>query len=221
MTFWSLTSYSNFPTDQIFHQFHDIYTELDLHRITSGFHGAFATGVACQQGTITLPNTFFPTCWDLLMLQLLRPGFSNLLWLFSTFHIECPSVLSRFCFWRAGHANRDRSPTDTWSRPFLDFHLLYLLRPILLPSLSWLPGICPSNIPRYFLDLTFKFFFKIFDPNVGMVNIVFKSSIYTSSRTYVRPSIRKSTTLLHHRCIIIICKAKIGIQIIKKGCRFY
>ena len=25
----------------------------------SGFHGAFATGVACQQGTLTLPDTWF------------------------------------------------------------------------------------------------------------------------------------------------------------------
>ena len=27
--------------------------------IMSGFHGAFATGVACQQGTLTLPDTWF------------------------------------------------------------------------------------------------------------------------------------------------------------------
>ena len=48
MTFWSLTN-SDFPTDKTFHQFYDHDTELDLHRIMSGFHGAFATGVACQQ----------------------------------------------------------------------------------------------------------------------------------------------------------------------------
>ena len=30
--------------------FHDLDYELDLHRIMSAFHGAFATGVACQQG---------------------------------------------------------------------------------------------------------------------------------------------------------------------------
>ena len=66
MTFWPLTN-SDFPTDQTFHQFHDLYTELDLHRIMSGFHGAFATGVASQQGTLTLPDTWFrPPFWDLL-----------------------------------------------------------------------------------------------------------------------------------------------------------
>ena len=35
---------------------HDLDTRLNLHRITSGFHGAFATGVASQQGTLTLPD---------------------------------------------------------------------------------------------------------------------------------------------------------------------
>ena len=97
MTFWPLTN-SDFPTDQTFHQFHDLYTELDLHRITSGFHGAFATDVASQQGTLTLPDTWFrPPFWDLLMLQLLRPNSSNFPCLYSTFHLEYPLVLSRFC----------------------------------------------------------------------------------------------------------------------------
>ena len=100
MTFWPLTN-SDFPTDQTFHRFHDLYTELDLHRIMSGFHGAFATGVASQQGTLTLPDTWFrPPFWDLLMLQLLRPNSSNLPCLYSTFHLEYPLVLSRFCFKR-------------------------------------------------------------------------------------------------------------------------
>ena len=98
-TFWPLTSYSEIPTNQTFNQFHDLDTELDLHRITSGFHGAFATGVACQQGTLTLPDTWFrPAFWDFLILKLLRPVFSNLSLLFSTFHLEYPSVLYRFSF---------------------------------------------------------------------------------------------------------------------------
>ena len=66
--------------------------------IMSGFHGAFATGVACQQGTLTLPDTWFrPPVWDLLVLQLLRPDSSILPCLYSTFHLEYPLVLSRFC----------------------------------------------------------------------------------------------------------------------------
>ena len=97
MTFWPLTN-SDFPTDQTFYQFYDLYTELDLHRIMSGFHGAFATGVASQQGTLTLPDTWFrPPFRDLLMLQLLRPNSSNLPCLYTTFHLEYPLVLSRFC----------------------------------------------------------------------------------------------------------------------------
>ena len=97
MTFWSLTN-SDFPTDQTFHQFHDLYTELDLHRIISGFHGAFATGVASQQETLTFRDTWFrPPFWDLLMLQLLRPNSSNFPCLYSTFYLEYPLVLSRFC----------------------------------------------------------------------------------------------------------------------------
>ena len=35
--------------------------------------------------------------WDLLMLRLLRPNSSNLPCLYSTFHLEYPLVLSRFC----------------------------------------------------------------------------------------------------------------------------
>ena len=58
MTFWPLTN-SDFRTNQTFHQFHDLDTDFDLHRIMSGFHGAFAVAVACQQGTLTLPDTWF------------------------------------------------------------------------------------------------------------------------------------------------------------------
>ena len=88
--------------EQTFHQFHDLDTGLDFQRITSGFHGAFATGVASQQGTLTLSDNWFrPPVGDLLMLQLLRPVLPNLPYLFSTFHFKYPLVLSRFCFEKA------------------------------------------------------------------------------------------------------------------------
>ena len=70
----------------------------------SGFHGAFATGVACQQGTLTLLDTWFrPPLWDLLVLQLLRPDSSNLPCLYATFHLGIPFgtfsiLLTRFIF---------------------------------------------------------------------------------------------------------------------------
>ena len=72
MTFWPLTN-SDLPTNKTVHQFYDLDTELDLHQIMSVFHGAFATGVACQQETLTLPDTWFcppfgtclcSNCWD-------------------------------------------------------------------------------------------------------------------------------------------------------------
>ena len=96
---WPLTNYSDFSTDQTFNQFHDLDTELDLHRITSGFHGAFATGVVCQQGTFNLPDVWFrPHFRDLLMLKLLRQGFPNMPCLFSTFHLEYPRYFLDFAY---------------------------------------------------------------------------------------------------------------------------
>ena len=55
MTFWPLTN-SDFPTDQTFHQFNDLYTEFDLHRIMSGIHGAFCmpAGNAYPSGHLVL-----------------------------------------------------------------------------------------------------------------------------------------------------------------------
>ena len=46
MTFWTLTSNSDFPIDHTFYQFYDLNTELDIHQFTSVFFGAFATVVA-------------------------------------------------------------------------------------------------------------------------------------------------------------------------------
>ena len=74
-------------------------TELDLHRIMSGFHGAFATGVACQRGMLTLPDTLFrPPFLGLACTPIAGTRFSNLPCLYSTFHLEYPLVLSRFYF---------------------------------------------------------------------------------------------------------------------------
>ena len=59
MTFWPSPSYSDFHIDKTFYQWHDLDAEHNLHRITSGFNEAFATDVACQQGTLTPPDTLF------------------------------------------------------------------------------------------------------------------------------------------------------------------
>ena len=58
MIFWPSTIYSDYPICQNFY-FHDLDTELALYQTTSGFHGAIATGVTCQPGALTLPDTWF------------------------------------------------------------------------------------------------------------------------------------------------------------------
>ena len=74
----------------------DIFTESDISP-NIGFHRASATGVACQQGTLTPPDTWsrpfgtciYSTCWD--------QSFSELVVIYRTMLFEYPSVLSRFC----------------------------------------------------------------------------------------------------------------------------
>ena len=90
---WPLTN-SDFPTDQTFHQFHDLYTELGLAPNYEWFPWrAFATGVASQQGTLTLPDTWFqshilglanaPIVEDQIPVDTCHD-------LYSTFHLEYP-----------------------------------------------------------------------------------------------------------------------------------
>ena len=91
----------DFSTDQPFHKFHDLDTELDLHLIMSGFRGTIAMGVAYASreglpfrtpGSVPRFGTWLcSNCWD----QISRTChvFTRLL----TFQ-EYPSVLSRFCF---------------------------------------------------------------------------------------------------------------------------
>ena len=58
MTFWLWPTVTS-QLIRLSTNFHDLDTELDLHLIMIGFHGSFATGVAYQQGTLTLPDTWF------------------------------------------------------------------------------------------------------------------------------------------------------------------
>ena len=56
-------------------------------------------GGACQQGTLTSPDTWFRLpFWDLLVLHLLIPDFSNMQSIYSTFHLEYPLVFLDFAF---------------------------------------------------------------------------------------------------------------------------
>ena len=87
---------SDFSTDQTFHQYYDLDTGLDFHRIMSGFHGAFATDVACQQGTLTLPDSLFCPFFGLSCAPIAETSFLELAMSYSTYHLEYPLVLSRF-----------------------------------------------------------------------------------------------------------------------------
>ena len=54
--------YSDFQTS---HKIHDLYTELDIYRITNGFHGAFATGLARFLKIPVLGLAYIcSNCWD-------------------------------------------------------------------------------------------------------------------------------------------------------------
>ena len=97
------------PTNQTFHQFHDLGTELDLHRLwvvsmehlqrvwyASRERLPFRTpGSVPRCGTYLCSN-----CWDQI------PGTFHVLYIlvevsihiYSTFHLEYSLVLSRFCF---------------------------------------------------------------------------------------------------------------------------
>ena len=86
--------------------------------------------MAWQQGTLTRPDTcFFPPFSDLLIRQMLSPLFPNLPCLFSTFHLEYPSILYRFCikmlsrlfFW-----NIHSIAVSRFSMIFLQSGLIYI-----------------------------------------------------------------------------------------------
>ena len=75
-----------------FTPFFVIDTELD-NRITRGVHAAFAS----RERLLYRAPGSVPLFWDLVGLQFLIPDFLNLPCLYSTFHLEYPSVLFRFC----------------------------------------------------------------------------------------------------------------------------
>ena len=105
--FWGL-AYA--PIDETsFHRFAQNFMSLiqnlsiELREVSMG---AFATSVACQQGELTLPGTcFLPLFWDLLLLKLLRPDFSNLPCRFFT--LNTPWYFLDFA-WIAGQKLRSR-----------------------------------------------------------------------------------------------------------------
>ena len=70
---------------------------LNLTWLNIGFHESFAMDVACQQGTLTPPDTWSRPIWDLHMFYLLRPILFPTLYFSRTIHFKHPSVPSQFC----------------------------------------------------------------------------------------------------------------------------
>ena len=83
----------------VFIQIRDLFTELDLIPTYERFHRTLATGIACWQGTLTLPDICCPPILDLHMFFLLRPIlFPIISYFFRNIHFEQLSDLSWLCF---------------------------------------------------------------------------------------------------------------------------
>ena len=69
------------------------------------------------------------------------------------------------------------TPPDTWSRPIIDWHMFYLLRPIFFPNLSLFSGPCTLNIPHYILPFAW---FQTFN------NPVNEAVIKTKTKSHIQ-----------------------------------
>ena len=102
MAFWPWISYSDSPTDNTFHQLFNLVTDIDLHRITSSFHGTFATSMAyIVPAGDTYPYghlVLSPFC-GLVFAPIVETRFHELAVSFSTFRLEYPLVGFVFKSW--------------------------------------------------------------------------------------------------------------------------
>ena len=101
-----------FPDDQTFYHFQDLDTKLDINRIMNGFYGAFATTVACQQGALTLPGTWFRPFMEPAYAPIVQTSFSELVVSFRDFSLECPQYFLDFTLMRSQSDNED--PIRNW-----------------------------------------------------------------------------------------------------------
>ena len=96
--------------DQTFHQFHDLDTFLDLHPITTGFHGAFATGVVCQQGNAYSSRHLVLSLFYVLIIETRFLGFTLILWLpYQAWPLPHPEIFMEH-LWQVWHTSRERLP---------------------------------------------------------------------------------------------------------------
>ena len=116
---------------------------LAFYLITRGFHRSFATGVACQQGTLIHPDTWDPSHFDVgvlkehFVLVITLVYQSNLAPNQDLYYRNCLSIVfwcvSKECGIQTGDA---RSSGRLVLSHFMiwDLHVFYLLRQILFPS---------------------------------------------------------------------------------------
>ena len=69
-----------------------------LNDIADGFYATFATGVTCQHGTLSFPDTWFSPFLGLAYAPIVKIRFSEIALSFPDFSLGIPSVLSWFCF---------------------------------------------------------------------------------------------------------------------------
>ena len=145
------------------HYWSDLITEFDfLPNCTRLLDRTYATGAACQQRTLTPPDTWScpfgtcicSTCWDI---DTLIVGFNilSVCDIITGLNIFTESdILPNIGFHRAfatGVACRQGTltPPDTWSCPTLGLACVLMSRPI-SPELVLSPDFWISNTPRYF-----------------------------------------------------------------------
>ena len=148
---------------------------LTFYLIVQGFHRTYATGAACQQRTLTPPDTWSCPIWDLQMFfcwdhwdSIIHntsnswpfPWFDTFRWFdtnswpFPRFDFLLNLTLLIIGFHGAsatGVACRQGTltPPDTWSCPTLGLACVLMSRPI-SPELVLSPDFWISNTPRYF-----------------------------------------------------------------------
>ena len=79
-------------------------------------------------------------------------------------------------------------PSDTWSHPIKDWHIIYLLISILFLSLSWFPGLWTSGIPWHFYDFIMRLhcLCKLISPLVSIIFFLFHAYLLTLTRKVIK-----------------------------------
>ena len=132
---------------------------LTFHLIVQGFHRTYATGAACQQRTLTPPDTGSCPIWDLQMFFCWDHWHSSIHYTtnsppFPWFDFLLNLTLLNIGFHGASATgvacwHGTLTPPDTLSCPTLGLACVLMSRPI-SPELVLYPDFWISNIPRYF-----------------------------------------------------------------------